>query len=175
MKKPAKRAKRISKIELQKAAIGYETAIQLWAAESQNRMATYNSMLVANSLILAGIGLSYQTSNFFPSMRLLLGIMGIFLCAIWYLSEKRVIEKAICWFYCAREIEDRYFTDVFETLKRGYSFSRGEPVQFFRGGEKVYRRMKFPGRLLKNQFAFNSVIFLFVVMYLCVFAIYRFF
>jgi len=65
---------------LEIAKLGYETAIQLWAAESQNRFSGDSTMLVANSLILAVIGFSYQTANFYPLVKYFLVIVGLTTC-----------------------------------------------------------------------------------------------
>jgi hypothetical protein len=97
----------LSADDLQKAMLGYETAIQLWAAEIQNRMSNYNAMLVANSLILAALGFSYQTISFFQPIRFFLAGLGVVLCIVWYMSEKRAIEKAIFGLYSATEIEGK--------------------------------------------------------------------
>ncbi len=156
---------------LEIAKLGYETAIQLWAAEIQNRMSNYNAMLVANSLILAAIGFSYQTTGFYPQLRFILSSLGIVLCAIWYLSEKRAIEKAIFWLYSATEIEGKYFSDIFATLIRSSLFRRGETVTFQLQGKTKPRRMKFWGRILRTQVAFSFIILLFVIMYVAVLAL----
>ena len=71
---------------LEIAKLGYETAIQRWAAEQEDRMSKYNAMLVANSLILAAIGFSYQTINFYTPVKYFLPIVGIVICAVWYMS-----------------------------------------------------------------------------------------
>ncbi len=151
----------LSEIDLQKAMLGYETAIQLWAAEIQNRMSHYNAMLVANSLILAAVGFSYQTTGFYQPIKLLLVALGIVLCIIWYLSEKRAIEKAVFWLYSAKEIEEKYFSDVFSTLTRSTLFRDAKPVTFLFEGKARNRKMKFRGRVLKTQTAFSIIILLF--------------
>jgi hypothetical protein len=153
---------------LEIAKLGYETAIQLWAAENENRQSEYNAMLVVNSLILAAIGFSYQTTNFYPPVKYLLPIAGIVICLAWYMSGKRTIEKAICWIYCAREIEGKFFNGVFQHLYNGHLFSKGQAVEFFLKDKIRNRRMKFWGRLMKNQLLLNSIIFIFALMYIVV-------
>jgi hypothetical protein len=161
----------LSEMDLQKAMLGYETAIQLWAAEIQNRMSHYNAMLVANSFILAAIGFLYQTTNFSEPIRFFLSIMGIMLCAIWYLSEKRALEKSIYWLHSATEIEGKYFSAVFTTLNRRIIFHKGKTVTFLFEGKIKHLRMKFWGRLFKTKEAFSFIILLIAIIYMFVLAI----
>lgn len=156
---------------LEIAKLGYETAIQLWEGESQNRHSEDNSMLVTNSLILAAIGFSYQTTNLYPPVKYFLPIVGIIMCLAWYMSAKRAIEKAIFWIYCAREIEGNFFHNVFKQTYRGHLFSKGVAIEFILEGKGRLRRMKFWGRLVKKQVLFNFVILIFVIMYIAILAI----
>jgi len=158
---------------LRQAAIGYETAIHLWSGESSNRMANYNTMLVANSLILAAIGFSYQnTNNLYQIVRLLLTYLGIILCVVWYISERRMIEKAIYYMYAAREIEEKYFGKVFNVLNRGSQFSKGKEVEFLINQQRMLRKMSTWLRP-KIQWSFSVLIFIFFSIYLLVLVVER--
>lgn len=170
MGKSKKTKQKHSGAELKIAALGYETAIQLWAAESQSRMSMYNAMLITTSLILAIIGFSYQSKLIFPLSNFFLPCLGIFICIIWYVSEKRQIEKAVDWLYCAREIEVRYFHGFFDILERGSRFSKGEDVEF-RIGQIVVKRLKWPFRKLRSQVIFRAVIILWFLLFLFILCI----
>jgi len=164
----SKQTRRNSKIELQKAAVGYETAVQLWAAESQNRMSNYNAGLVANSLILAALGFSYQdSSSYYQLVKLFLTYLGIVLCTVWYISERRMLRKAVYYMYSAREIEGKYFGGVFDVLNRGARYSKGKQVEFLIEGQLMYRKIE-PLIGLKSQWAFGITILIFVFIYLLV-------
>jgi len=128
-------------------------------------------MLVANSLILAAIGFSYQTTSFYPIVKYFLPIVGIVICLVWYMSGKRAIEKAILWIYCARELEGKLFHGVFKHLYNGHLFSKGKTIQFILEGKSRDRKMKFWGRQVKNQVFFNFIILIFAIMYIAVLAI----
>lgn len=156
---------------LEIAKLGYESAIQLWAAENEGRHEEYNAMLVANSLILAAIGFSYQTTSFYPPVKYLLPIIGIVICLAWYMSGKRAIEKAIFWIYCARELEGKFFKSVFQHLFRGHLFGKGKAIDFLLEGQIKSRQMKFWGRHVKGQVFSNLIILLFSIMYITVLVI----
>jgi len=158
-------------VDLQKAMLGYETAIQLWEVESENHHSEYNSMLVANSVILAAIGFSYQTTNFYPPAKYFLPIVGIVMCVSWYMLGKRAIEQAIFWIYCAREIEGKFFHPIFKHLYNGHLFGRGRAIEFILEGNSRFRRMKFWGRYVKRQVFFNFVILIFAIIYIIVLVI----
>jgi len=156
---------------LEIAKLGYETAIQLWAAETENRMSEYNTMLVANSLILAAIGFSYQATSFYSLIKYFLPIMGLVICLAWYMSGKRAVERLTFFIYCARELEEKYFHSVFKHLYKGYRFGKGETIEFLHGGKSWNRRMKFWGRHVKRQFFSNLIILIFTIMYISVLVI----
>jgi len=156
---------------LEIAKLGYEAAIQLWMGETQNRMSEYNAMLVANSLILAAVGFSYQITNFYPPVKYFLPIVGLAICLVWYMSGKRAVEQAIFHIYFARELEGKYFSGVFKHLHNGHLFGRGQPIEFILEGKPRIRRMKFWGRLVKRQVFFNFIILIFAIMYIAVLVI----
>lgn len=160
-----------SDADLQKAMLGYETAIQLWAAENENRMETDNAMLLSNSLILAAIGFSYQTISFHPVFKYFLPVVGIVICLVWYMSRKRAAEKAILWIYCAREIEGKFFHPKFKHLYYGHLFGRGQVIEFILEGKTRSRRMSFWGRLVKRRVFFNFIILILANMYISVLVI----
>lgn len=156
---------------LEIAKLGYETAIQLWAAENEGRHEEYNAMLVANSLILAGIGFSYQTTSFYPPVKYFLPIVGLIICLAWYMSGKRASERISNWIYCAREIEGKFFHGVFKHLYNGHLFGTGKAIEFFLEGKLRSRRMDFWGRLVKRRVLFNFVVLVFAIMYISVLVI----
>jgi len=165
MGKSKNATKKYSGAELKIAALGYETAIQLWAIENQGRLSVYNAMLLANSLVLAAIGFSYQAPNFPHLLKLFLPCIGIFLCALWYGTERRAIGIAELRLFSAHEIEEKYFQDVIKNLSRGRNFSKGEKIPFVINGVEVTRGMKRGAKSMKIQTAFICVIALFILIY----------
>jgi hypothetical protein len=156
---------------LQIAMLGYDKAIQLWEVETASRHSEYNTMLVANSLILAAIGFSYQTTSFYPPVKYFLPIVGLVICLVWYMSGKRAVEQAVFYIYCARELEGKFFNSVFQHLYKGHLFGKGEAVEFLLEGKQRYRRMKLWGRLVRRQVFFNFIILIFAIMYISVLVI----
>ncbi len=156
---------------LEIAKLGYETAIQLLAAEKEDLMSKYNAMLVANSLILAAIGFSYQAANFYTPFKYFLPIVGTVICVAWYMSGKRTAEKVSFLIYCAREIEGKFFHDVFKHLYNGHLFGKAKAIEFFLEGKQRSRRMKFWGRLVKSRVLLNLIILIFAIMYIVVLVI----
>jgi hypothetical protein len=166
MGKNKKTKQKHSGAELRIAILGYETAIQLWAIENHGHIQIYSAMLVANSLILAAIGFSYQAPNLPELVKWCLHFFGIFLCALWYVTERRAIGSAEARLFSAHEIEEEYFHDVIKNLSRGRDFSKGKEISFVIEGSKVTRSMKRWAKFMKVQTAFIWVIVLFALIYL---------
>ena len=70
------------------ARIGYQMAVSLMIHESQTLWSRCGSMLVANSIILAFIGLSMTTDTFTVILPMhisnLMAVLGIILCIQWF-------------------------------------------------------------------------------------------
>lgn len=77
----------------------------------------------------------------------------------------------ILWNYCARELEKKFFSHVFNHKYRGYLFGGGENIEFILENKPRFRRMKFWGRQVKNQMLLNFIILIFAIMYIFVLVI----
>lgn len=122
-------------------------------------------------MILAVTGFSYQSENVYPLSKIILPVIGILICVLWYVSEKREIEKAVLWIYTAKEIEVMYFQSIFDILNRGAKFSKGEPVEFQIGKAIVERQLKWPFRKFRGQATLIAIILLFFLMQVYILAI----
>jgi hypothetical protein len=128
----------------------------------------FNALLVAHSIILAGIGLS-MTAAADRSVGLLnkaLPVAGFALCVLWYLLVKRGFDNYVYWVWSARELEERHLSDPVKTISRGGTFADGkEVVRIIVGGQERELSMPWVSGLLKAEYASYGVIIVFAGLY----------
>ena len=117
--------KKVHPDELENARWGYQVAISNANIFAEQFWSIFNAMLVANSIVSAGISFarSTQSTNLFS---IFLSITGFVLCFVWFLLSKRHQEFAAYYVLSAREIEEQYFTKSVMTLSRGANFADGK-------------------------------------------------
>jgi len=75
------------------ARVGYQVAVSLWTYEGEQNWARFNVMLVANSIIIAVLGLAAtsQLSNqgSLGPLSVVLSVVGLLLSAAWFLITVR--------------------------------------------------------------------------------------
>jgi len=150
------------------ARIDYQVATTLWTYEGQLVWSKFNAMLVANSIVLAVIGLGISSQLELPIFTIGMPIAGLFFCAMWFLVTKRGFDNYVYWIRSARELEERHLTDIVETVSRGGDFAAGKEVQLTINGETRKYRMSWFGRLLKVEWASYLIIGVFAVIYLII-------
>jgi hypothetical protein len=145
------------------AAVAYETAVMLWVHEGQMIWSRYNAMLVANSVVLAAIGLTIGDSSLL--LRLGLPIAGIVLCIAWLALLMRSNDLQRYWVYSARELEERYLAPVSKAISRGAVFANGRSVSLRIGGQEKPYRMSAIGRSMTVVRGSSLVIAAFFLLY----------
>jgi hypothetical protein len=77
--------------ELENARVGYQAALDHVAFYGEKIWAIFNAMIVANSIVVAGVVviLSQPTLKI---LKMLLPVIGLLLCASWFLLVKRAHE-----------------------------------------------------------------------------------
>lgn len=150
------------------ARVAYSAAISLWAYEGESAWSRFNAMLVANSILLAFIGLLYDTDN--QPKTLMTGIagFGILLCAVWWVLSVRAFAYQNYWVLSARELEERYMSPVVRTAARGGDFAQGRPVELFIGGKTITRRVPWAGRVARVALSSNLIIGGFLLGYVAI-------
>jgi hypothetical protein len=118
----------------------------------------YNAMLVANSVILAAIGLTGDATERSFALDVGLPLVGILLCLLWVSLVARGFDYFAYWILSARELEERYMAAEVVTVSRGGPFSSGKPVSFVIDGKPYIYRMSraslakiLPRRRIKKQ------------------------
>jgi hypothetical protein len=148
------------------ARIGYQVAIEMWAHSGEEVWARFNVMLVANSIIIAVVGVALTSQRALPALTVLLPVVGIILCLLWLILMKRGFDYQIYYILSASELEERYLAGTVKTISRGAAFACGKEVSIQTGNGLTNRRMGFWSRLLTAQSASYFVIILFMIVYI---------
>jgi hypothetical protein len=143
----------------------YEAAISLWTYEGQMIWARYNAMLIANSVVLAAIGLTAGNQDTALVFRAGLPVAGILLCLLWWSLLARGFDYYAYWILSARELEELYLAPDARTVSRGAAFAAGRPVYFKRGDQEVPHQLSRASRLLRVRHNSHIVLLVFAVLY----------
>jgi hypothetical protein len=152
-------------VSRENALIGYQMAIHLWTYQGEQWWTRFNIMLVANSIIVASIGFT-TTSTQHNSFMLILPIVGLLLCAIWFILIRREIGYADYYVMSARELEEKYLQNSVKTVSRGGLFAEGKPVNIEIDGKLKELRMNRLARMMRAKTAGNLVILLIASIYI---------
>lgn len=147
------------------AKIGYQATIDLWSYEGQLIWSKYNALLVANSIVLAVIGLSFNSPNLSSLILVGMPISGVLLCITWFLLTKRGFDNYKYWIFSARELEEKYLNPPVKTVSRGGHFTEGKKVLIEIDNKNKNYQMSYISRKLKAEWSSYLVIGIFAVMY----------
>jgi hypothetical protein len=161
---PNSERKNISDIE--DARIGYQIAINLWSSEGEENWARFNVMLVANSVIIAVIGLTITNQPPIPSISIGMSVVGLILCITWFLIMRRGFDYQNYYVMSARELEERFLAPVVKTVSRGGAFAEGQPVIIEIGGKPKTLLMSWWSRRSRAKYISEIVIFIFAAIYI---------
>jgi hypothetical protein len=153
-------------VEGEHAAAAYGAAINLWTYEGQLIWARYNAMLVANSVVLAAIGLTVGDDDASLALGAGLPIAGMVLCVLWWNLIVRGFDYYAYWILSAREIEELYLAPVVKTVARGAAFAEGRVVHFGKGAKETTHQLSRVSRLLRVRHNSYIVLLVFVVLYI---------
>ena len=110
------------------ARVGYQVAVTLATYSGGGVWSIFNAMVVANSVIIAGITLFLTNQPGLRTLVALLSVVGPGPSITWLLLVKRAHQYVECYILSAREIEKTHLAPDVRTLSRGAAFSRGETV-----------------------------------------------
>ena len=148
------------------AQLWYQAAIGMWSYYGDALWSTYNALLVANSVVIAAVGLLFASSQPLLLLRWALLGLGLLLCIMWAFITARAVELHVFWGLVAREFEER--SGVFDLRSRGGRFVAGESVTLEYGSALHVRKMPWCARLLPTRWAAYAVIVIFAVIYIAV-------
>jgi len=118
---------------VENARIGYQAAVSLWTYEGAAIWARFNAMLVANSIVMAVIGLALTSEPAKEKLADFTSIAGLALCIIWCLLNTRGFDYHDHWIHSAKKLET-YLRPV-KTVSRCRRFS---PAGFVRAAWASY-------------------------------------
>ena len=143
---------------LQKALVGYQVAVEFWINQGRYGWTVLTGMLVANGMIMTTTGL--MITAWYPEHRLLatlslfvkaLCLLGLFLCAVWFVFGRRSSATSDYFAMSARELEERHLSDVILTVSRGSQFSRGDTVTLLIDGQTKSMRLNCLGKWIRGK------------------------
>lgn len=155
---------------IENARVGYQAAVNLWTYEGQLIWARFSAMLLANSIVVAVIGIVISGDRALPVFSVGMPIAGLILCILWWLITKRGFDYYVYWIRSARELEEEFLKDPVKTVSRGGKLAddeeqESEPV--IAGGSKP-PTMSWLGSRLRIQSASYLVIVVFMAVYVIV-------
>lgn len=150
--------------EEENARVGYQVAVDLLIAEGEGIWSRFNVMMVANSIIIAIIGLAptnQPTPAIFDNY---LPFVGLVLCIWWFVLINRGYSYRDYFIQTARELEEQYLANSVRTLSRGETFSNGNKVMFRFVDSSKELDMKYL-KYFPAIYASNFVIVVFAILY----------
>ncbi|MBP6913382.1 MAG: hypothetical protein KBC00_02105 [Candidatus Levybacteria bacterium] len=150
--------------------IAYEQAIQLKIYEGNLVWSRSQTMLVANTILLAAIGIFLGSDR--PNVYVLipLSVIGFLLSIIWMETTIRGFAFNKFWSLSARNQEEKM--SGVKVLTQGANFRNNKEVEFdFRDENNLLKRYKRPvwGRLFATEPGLYLLIFLFTAVYVVLF------
>ena len=100
------------KERLEKALVKYQVAISKNISESEILWTRYSALLVFNTILITGIGFSYQSEESLPHLlELILPIAGLLVCYTWFMMTLRGFNWIGVWIKSANRLEKKYLID----------------------------------------------------------------
>lgn len=151
--------------KLENARIGYRVAVDLWIHQGQVTWQGFRGMLLANSLVLAG-------AAFFAGQRIGIAapVLGIVLCAVWFVLVVRGFEVHEYRVKSAREIEEAYLAPTVQAISRGAKVHHGEEVTLILGGKEEKLRLSPVARSLRGKWQAAVVVIAFALFH-CIYLV----
>lgn len=162
------------------ARVGYQAAITIWTYQGDLNWNRFNVMLVANSIILAIVGVAFTSQHPLPMLTVtlpilglvslpvftaLLPLLGLVLCVAWFLLTMHGYDFQAYWADSALELEERYLANSVRTVLRSKLFGQGKPISLEIGGKSIPRHMGLLSRLGSQRWISYLVIIVFIILY----------
>lgn len=151
--------------DIETARIGYQTAVGLSTFYAQMVWAIFNAMVVANSIVVAGIVILATQPQVSRASVAFLGVAGLALCAVWATMSVRAHEYAAYYVHAARELEENHLSPVLHVLAIGRHLSAGEEVKLHPGNKVISMRFSSMARSVTGRASSNIVVIIFCLIY----------
>jgi len=158
----------VNQPEIDNARIGYQVAVSLWIYEGELLWSKFNTLIVANSIILATTSLTMSTSNCLKVFSIGMPIVGITLCGLWFLLAKRGFSNHRYWILSARELEENFLRNSVKTISRGGDFRDGKKIEIKIGNKPKQLQMSCYARLLRDEWISYFFIGVFLAIYVVI-------
>ncbi len=136
---------------------GYKATIDLWNTAGNQNWSRFNAMLVANTVVFAVIGQLMARTIVLP-IPWVLPIVGLILCASWWVALARGLTYQDLYVALAREMEAKL--DPADVVRRGRGLADGGTVAA--NGQKFKMRH---GAQIRTRYAMRAVVIVFAVLY----------
>ena len=150
------------------ARVGYQIAVGLWMNESELYWARFNVMLVANSIIIAVLGLIFTSNPNNPCLSsilsMILAALGFLVCLAWLLLTNRGYDYQNYYVLSARE-QESYLEKTVKTVSRGDLFAKNKCVEI-RIGEKTEKVRMGRFSRMKAKYLSVTIPVLFAIVYI---------
>ena len=153
--------------------VGYQAAIDIWIYSDQQYWSMYNTMIVANSILIASVGWLFSTDKpRDPNLLSLLSyyvipILGLILCSFWLIMAVRFAIYRKYYVFTARELEEKYLLTNVNILSRGGKLQNGEPIEIKLRNEPKHKPMKM-SYIYRFRWSSYIIISLFAIVYLII-------
>jgi hypothetical protein len=151
--------------------IKYSAAIQLLTYEGQVSWARFNSIVTAQSIFFATIGVLIKSE--LDLIICALSLIGILISILWLVMTIRGFAMLKYYILCARELEEEIDPPkkdlYFNFFKRGNDFRNNKIVAFklLNSDSKYHVRPDF-GRIIDTNWAAYLIICLFIMLYIII-------
>ena len=143
--------------ELLNCRAGYNAAISLWTYQGNQVTQRTRMMFLANSAIIAVIGLRQTPSQVNQTLGLALPVVGLVLCAFWFFWIKRETEFADYFIKCSRAME--HHLGPVRIVSNGMCVAKG--LQVAVDGQEDFRLST-----MANQFRAQTIFVCLPMLYL---------
>lgn len=102
--------------DIDKAAIGYQAAVDLWGTIVASQWSRFNAMMVANSIVVALLG-TILTKGVSRGLIVGLSLIGIIFDVFWYLMMHRDTKYVDHYRNSARSLEEEWLDPPVKTVR----------------------------------------------------------
>ncbi|MHB1416064.1 MAG: RipA family octameric membrane protein [Chloroflexota bacterium] len=150
-----------------------QLAIGMWHHDDANAWASYNAMLVANSLVVAAIAVLLSGDLEIPMLNVGLPLIGLIICSLWLLTHERHFTYRQYWIDTAREMEQRSLSPSCRVVSRaGLLDDGGVKVDIGPGDERHHSFSRWGASLPRVRSLMAATGWVFIILYtliLCTF------
>jgi hypothetical protein len=132
---------------------GYDIAIKLTDKLSRTVWSVYTGLLATNAFLVSLAAFLSTQHNVQSIAVKVVGALGLFICAAWYLINQRSFDYYGYYFAWARKLEKDAFGNDVEMIRNGQVFARGDTTRI--GDSEM--RLRWGSRLFKALLNFEWV------------------